>query len=499
MLEYMKKEANMVQTENGAVTYESTGSDCLNLFATVGALRQACSEEIIARFVRAYTENPDIAMKILFFTRDIRGGLGERNVFRTIFAWLAENEPASVKKNIEYVAEYGRYDDLLALLGTACEKEMLAYLKDHFEADLAALEQGDSVSLLGKWLPSVNASNGQTVRNAKKIAKAFGMNDASYRKAVTALRANIRIIENNLRMKDYTFDYSKQPSRAMLKYRAAFLRNDGERYREFLSRASMGEAVLHGDNISPYELVAPYLTTDLFDWDGDCFMKAISEDEKQVLNALWDSLPDFGGNENAIAVIDTSASMYDGNMGYPVPATVALSLGMYFAEHNTGKFNNYFIEFSGRPQLIEIKGETFADKLRYIATFNEVANTNLEAVFDLILEAALDGNVSQEEMPAKLIIISDMEFDICVKNASAANFQNAKVRFEAAGYKLPEIIFWNVASRNRQQPVTMNEQGVALVSGVTPRIFAMVAGENLSPYTCMMEILNSERYAPITA
>lgn len=499
MLEYIKKEANMTQTENGAVTYESTGSDCLNLFATAGALRHACREEIIARFVRAYTENPDIAMKMLFFARDIRGGLGERSVFRTIFAWLAENEPASVKKNIEHVAEYGRYDDLLVLLDTACEKEMLAYLKGQFEADLTAMKRGEAVSLLGKWLPSVNASNEQTKRNAKKIAKAFGMNDASYRKAVTALRASIRIIENHLRMKDYTFDYAKQPSRAMFKYKSAFLRHDGERYKEFLSKVSRGEAVLHGDNISPYELVEPYLTTDFFDWDGECFMKKISEEEKQVLNATWDSLPDFGGNDNAIAVIDTSASMYDGDMARPVPAAVALSLGLYFAEHNTGKFTNCFIEFSKRPQLIEIKGETFADRLRYVSTFDEVANTNLEAVFDLVLAAALDGNVSQEELPDKLIIISDMEFDCCVRNASAVNFQNAKDRFEAAGYKLPEIIFWNVASRNRQQPVTMNEQGVVLVSGVTPRIFAMVAGENLSPYTCMMEILNNERYVSITA
>ena len=183
----------------------------------------------------------------------------------------------------------------------------------------------------------------------------------------------------------------------------------------------------------------------------------------------------------------------------PLPAAVALSLGLYFAEHNQGVFRNHFIEFSARPQLIEIKGETFADRLRYVASFNEVANTNLEAVFDLVLNAAVKNRVSQEQLPAKLIIISDMEFDACVSNSSAVNFKNAQAKYDACGYKLPQIVFWNVASRNNQQPVTQNEQGVALVSGATPRIFSMVASSTLSPYTFMMEVLRSERYAKIAA
>lgn len=496
MLEHIKREANKTLTENGAVTYETTGSDCLDLFAAIGALRRESEEEIIDRFIRAYIENADLAMKLLFFARDIRGGLGERRVFRTIISWLAVYESESVKKNMEYVAEYGRFDDLLSLLDTPCEKETISYLKKQLETDLSAMENGGMVSLLGKWLPSVNASNGQTIKNAKKLAKAFGLNDAAYRKAVTVLRARIKIIENNLRKKDYSFDYEKQPSRAMLKYKKAFMRNDAERYAEFISRVSSGEARLHANNISPYELVEPYLTTDWY-WNQKSFMKDITPDEKAVLNATWDSMPDFGGNENALAVIDTSGSMYCD--GKPMPAAVALSLGLYFAERNKGIFRNHFIEFSKRPQLIEIKGQTFADRLRYATTFNEIANTNLEAVFDLILNAAVKNRVSQEELPAKLIIISDMEFDLCVQDASVVNFKNAKEKYAKRGYKLPDIIFWNVASRNRQQPVTKNDLGVALISGVTPRIFSMVAKGHLSPYTFMMEILESERYAKIAA
>lgn len=491
MLELLKKAMNKTYTENGAVTYESTGSECLDLFSTIGALRQQKDAEILDRFVRAYSENPDTAMKILFYARDIRGGLGERRVFRIIFEWLAENEPGSVRKNMEYVSEYGRFDDLLVLLDTACEEEAMSYLKKQFDCDMEALKRGENVSLLAKWLPSVNASNAQTVKKANKIAKAFGLNNAQYRKAVSALRAKIHIIENNLREKDYTFDYAKQPSRAMFKYKKAFHRNDAERYMEFIKKVSSGEASLHADNVAPYELIAPYMN-----YYGSN-LKNMTPEEKAVLNATWNSLPDFGGDENAIAVIDTSGSMYCYNN--PAPAAVAFSLGLYFAEHNKGVFKNCFIEFSRKPRLIQLKGKTFADRLRYAVSFEEVANTNIEAVFDVILETAVKNKVKQNELPAKLIFISDMEFDCCTDHASATNFENAKNKYAEFGYRLPEVIFWNVASRNRQQPVTQNEQGVALISGVTPRIFEMVAGGNLSPYKFMMEVLENERYAKITA
>lgn len=496
MLESLKKEANRTQTENGAVTYESTGSDCLDLFATVGALRRADEREILQRFIRAFTENPDAAVKLLFFARDVRGGLGERRVFRVILRWLADYRPDSVRKNIGYVAEYGRFDDLLVLFGTACEGDMLALIEHQLRADTASLKSGGNVSLMAKWLPSVNTSNPEAVRNAKKIAKYLGMTDAAYRKALVSLRARIGIIENNLREKDYTFDYGKQPSRAMFKYRCAFWRNDGERYRSFLERVQKGDATLHADGVAPYELVEPYIN-DRFWSAGKGFMKKISKEEADALNATWAALPDFGGDENALAVIDTSGSMY--YAGKPLPAAVALSLGLYFAERNKGVFHNHFIEFSDRPQLIELKGDSFADRLRYAATFNRVANTDLSAVFDLVLQAAIRGNVPQEELPAKLIIVSDMEFDCCVENTEKTNFENARKKFAAHGYRLPDIVFWNVASRNRQQPVRQNEQGVALVSGVTPRLFSMIAGGTLSPIGLMLEVLNSERYAPIVA
>ncbi len=485
MLEFLKKEANKTLTENGATTYLTTESDCLDLFATIGALRRESEREIVDRFVRAYSENRDIAMKLLFFARDIRGGLGERRVFKVILRWLASNEPKSVRKNLCYVAEYGRFDDLLALMDTPCEKEMLDVLKAQFEADNKALGNGGEVSLLAKWLPSVNASSANTVRDAKRIAKHFGMSDASYRKALVALRAHIRIIENNLREKDYSFDYEKQPSKAMYKYRKAFMRNDGERYSRFLDKVTSGEAKLHASTLMPYEIIAPL------------FFRSVSDAERKAVNATWISQEDFGGTENALAVIDGSGSMYGG--ADPVPATVALSLGIYFAERNKGAFKNHFITFSENPRLVEIKGEDIFDKVRYCKRFNEVANTNIQKVFELILDTAKKNSIPQDELPKKLYIISDMEFDYCAKGASLTNFEYAKKLYAEAGYSLPEIVFWNVASRNRQQPVTMNETGVALVSGCTPRLFEMVASGTMNPYAFMLEVIESERYEKIVA
>ena len=494
MLQYLKNESNLTLTENGAFTYKSTGSECLDLFGTIGALRHASDDEIISRFVRAYTENPDMAMKLLFFARDIRGGLGERKVFRVIMNWLAVNRPETVKKNIEYIAEYGRYDDIIALFGTQCQQAALEYIRQQLSADIEAMQNKEEVSLLAKWLPSVNASSEETVANAKIIARAMGMKDSAYRKTLAELRRYIRIIENNLRERDYSFDYSKQASRALFKYRKAFMRNDNERYNSFISRVNRGEIKLNAGNVAPYELIDPYLE---YSWRSASFLRDMTKEEKATLNATWNSLPDFGSDENAIVVVDTSGSMY--GMSKPTPASVALSLGLYFAERNTGVFHNHFIEFSHKPQLIEIKGETFVDRLQYIASFNEIANTNLEAVFDLILNAAVRNCVTQEDLPAKIIIVSDMEFDCCVNNASMTNFENAKEQFAKFGYRLPDVVFWNVASRNRQQPVKMNENGVALVSGATPRLFSMIAGGNLSPYSFMLEVLESERYAKIVA
>lgn len=491
-LEELRKEENLTYTENGALTNRSTNSYCLDLFATIGALRNAEDNEIISRFIKAYTEDNNMAMKILFFARDIRGGLGERRVFRSIWKWLSVHESDSARKNITNVPEYGRFDDLLSLLDGPCEKDVILFIKEQLEKDLSALKIGESVSLLAKWLPSVNTSNKDSVKSAKKLAKALGFSDAEYRKVLVSLRAEIKLMENYLREKDYSFSYEKQPSKALYKYRLAFLRNDRERYSAFLDKAEKNPSVMNTGTLTPYDVVASIFRRDME-------KEEITEEERRSMDVTWKALPDYTGAENALAVVDGSGSMYCGwGPGY-MPAAVAQSLGIYFAEHNKGCFHKRFITFSENPRLVEVQGRDIVDKLTYCVSFNECANTDLQRTFDLILKTAIQNKAKQEEIPEKLYIISDMEFDYCANHAEMSNFECAKKKFAKQGYRLPQIVFWNVNSRNQQQPVTKNEQGVALVSGASPQIFSMLSEGILDPYSFMLETLSSERYERICA
>lgn len=492
MLQAIKNEANYTYTENGAMTYASTMDHCLDLFATVGGLRCGNESEIESRFARAYAEDPETAMKILFYARDIRGGLGERRIFRVALKYFCETHTASVIKNFDNIAEFGRYDDFLVMLDTPCEEAAIAYLKNQLMKDMEAYNtnQGD-ISLLAKWLPSVNTSNRIKVHQGRKLAKAFGMSEKEYRQTLSALRKAIDIIENHLREEDYTFDYAKQCGKAMLKYRNAFYVHDEARYTEFLNKVERHEAVLHTETLMPYEIVRPFFK--------GCHIvsRANIEVQLKALETTWYAQEDFAGDQNALVVIDGSGSMY--GFGEPKPAEVAMSLGLYFAERNTGSFANHFITFSSRPRLIEIEGNDLYDKLQYISTFNEMADTNIQAVFELILNAAVRNHIPQSEMPERIYIVSDMEFNYCAKNASMTNFEYAKTIFENAGYKLPQVVFWNVASRALQVPVTKNEQGVTLVSGCNARLFQQVLSEQGDPLSFMMEIIGSARYDAVVA
>ena len=488
MLNLLKREANKAYTENGAVSNASTMSDCLDLFATAGALRNASDDEILERFIRAFAEDRDIAMKTLFFARDVRGGLGERRFFRVIMKYLAQNYPETVIKNIDNIAEFGRYDDILSLMDTACEQEAIAYIKAVLTDDMECMQAQDSVSLMAKWLPSVNASSRETVKTARKIARAMGMSEIDYRKMLSSLRAYIKIIENNLRTKDYSFEYEKQPSKALFKYRKAFIRNDEERYVSFIRKAQENPSLLNTSTLTPYDIVWSVIKN---------IRGGMSEEERKSLDTTWNALENYVNSDNILVVVDGSGSMY-GGWGV-LPAAVAESLGIYFAERNKGAFRNNFITFSANPKLVKIKGKDIFEKVQYCMSFNECSNTNIEKTFDLILNTAVKNRLKQSEMPSRIIIVSDMEFDWCADNSGMTNFESAKAKYAGKGYALPKLVFWNVNSFNRQQPVTMNEQGVVLVSGMSPQIFAMLKDDNMNPYAFMMNVLNTERYKRIAA
>lgn len=491
MLNFLKHESNLTRTENGALTHVSSGTDCLDLFFRAGGMRAASEQEIADIVLRAFIEDPVKTLKILFFVRDVRGGLGERRFFRIAMQTLATVEPDAVSRNAALFAEYGRFDDLCALLGTPCEAAALEVIRAQLAADCDGMANGKPISLLAKWLPSVNASAAETIAQGRVLAKALGMREQQYRKTLAALRRYTDILENRLRERDYTFDYAKQPSGAMFKYRNAFSSSDGERYAAYLGAVENGEAVLHADTLYPYDIVRACIN--IFGRAA-----ALSKEERRALNAAWNNLPVFGASEeNALAVVDGSGSMYMTGVS-PRPADVALSLGIYFAEHNQGAFKNHFITFSQSPQLVEIKGKDIAEKAGYCSSFNEVANTDLGAVFELILRTAVKNRLKQHELPKKLYIISDMEFDRCViGGCDDTLFAQMRKRYAAYGYALPEIVFWNVASRNRNIPVSRSQTGAALVSGASPVVFDMVVEGEISPERIMNRAVESERYAKV--
>lgn len=486
MLNFINNKMNNALTLNGAVTNRTSGSFCLDLFFRAGAMRSASEEDIAAAVIRAYAEDPVKTLKIVFFARDARGGLGERRFFRAAIKALTAYAPAAVERNIPLFAEYGRYDDLISLLGTQCENKAVEIIRERLNADIKSMENSGQISLLAKWLPSVNTSSAAARANARTLAKRLGHTEKHYRQTLSKLRKYSDILENRLRERDYTFDYDKQPSCAMLKYRQAFLRNDSERYTSYLNAVNSGEAKLNAGTLFPYDIIRA------------CLGGEISEQEKLSLDTTWRNLPAYGESGNAIAVVDGSGSMTYAPRNNVRPIDAALSLGIYFAEHNKGAFANHFITFSAAPRLVEIKGADIVEKTRYCATFNEIANTNLEATFRLILSAAVNNNVKQSEMPERMYIISDMEFDYCVLGGNDSTlFDTMKALYAEHGYNLPEVVFWNVNSIQENFPVKISDTGAALVSGFSPAIFDMVIGGEISPETVMNSVLESERYAAV--
>lgn len=489
MLNQLKTESNLTTTVNGAAAFNSTYSDRLDLFASIGSMRSSLPAVDFSLFTRAYSECPDYAVKILFYSRDIREGLGERDVFRNILHNLARSNPESVIKNIPYIAEYGRFDDLLALFSTPCEAEMLRYISELLKNDIKLLGEGKNVSLLAKWLPSVNCSDYIKKERAKQICRFMKISEKEYRKTLSALRKKIDIIETHLCSKDYTFPYENVPSNANFKYHNAFLRNDQERYMQYLDDVRNGRKKMNESVLFPYQVVRECLNDKLLS-------------ERKALDAIWESLKksiaDEIGERNALAVVDGSGSMYWNPNGLR-PIEAAISLGILFAELTQGEFHNHFITFSENPHLIEIKGEDIYEKVRYCMAYDDIANTNIERTFNLILKTAVENKLPQSELPEYLYIISDMQFDCCAERSDKTVFQSVKRKFEFYGYKLPQIVFWNVNSFYNNYPVTMNESGAMLLSGSSANLFRFCIQKNMTPLDFMNSIICSQRYEKITA
>ena len=500
-LESLKLESSYTRTMNGAQTHSTSGDACLDFFAVAGGMRYRSTFSQISLFDRAYVENPELAMKLLFYIRDIRGGLGERDMFRTLIRHVAKCWKESARKNVYLIAEYGRWDDLLCLFGTASQKEAVRVIKEQLDQDLEALarrEKGETdapISLLAKWLPSDNASSPRTRGQARVVMKALCMDQRTYRRTLTKLRANIGLTERYLTLRTpEKISYEAVPADAMLKYRVAFEKRDAGRFEDYLVQVAAGEKTMHTGTLYPYEILRPYFKNATYYYG--CFQDVHGAD---TLEMLWANQDGTVGSKNAISVIDTSASMFCHPPGTPQPALISMALGLYYAERCKGVFHNYFINFDTNPHLVKVRGNTLKDKLHYMSCTSWGGSTNLEAVFDLILRTAVNAGAGQDEMPSVLYIISDMEFNMAVNDPHKTVYETARERFEAYGYQIPAVVFQNVNSWQMQVPVRKHTKGTALVSGAGTAAFKEKFDGNVTPMSHMLKVLNGKRYEAVHA
>lgn len=475
-LNELNRQAHLTTTENGAVTHSTSDSYLLDLFSLGGAFRNRDAADCERLFALAYAENPLYAMKCLFYLRDVIEGQGERRFFRTCLRWLANSHTHIARYTLTWIPEYGRWDDLYAFVGTPVEEDAFTYMRTQFQCDLMST----TPSLLGKWLKSPNASSKETKKLARITYNYFGLTEKEYRKALSTLRKRINVVERLISSNQWDkVIFDKIPSAAGLKYRNAFARHDAERYAAFIAnkKTKVNAAVL-----TPYDIAHKIF-----------YNKCFTLVEREALQKYWNNLPDIyrGREENGIAIVDVSGSM----CGQPME--VAVSMGAYIAERSKGPFANHFITFSERPELVRIVGNDIFEKLYNISRANWDLNTNIEKVFDLLLNTALSEKVKTKDMPERIYIFSDMEFDCaCELNQKQGNtlFEEIKKKWETHGYKLPNVVFWNLDARQNNIPAI--GEGFSYISGFSPvildAIFSGKTGNDL-----MMEKLNSKRYEKI--
>lgn len=484
-------EFNQSYTENGALGYRTTGKNLLDLNYQVASLRSANERHIVDLFKKAFFEDKLLALKWLFFASDVREGLGERRLFRVVTKDFAKNNPEYIDHLLEYIPEYSRWDNLVELLNTSLECKVMEIVKKQLEEDKTDMSENKPVSLLAKWLPSPNTSSKETVKKAKRMCKLLDLSEKEYRQTLSSLRKYIDVVELKMSAKEWgSINYEAVPSRANLIYNTAFLRNDEERRRDYLSKLEKGEVKINAGVLYPHDIVHSYI-------EGGYQVKPYDA----ALESMWKALPNLvQDNNKTIVVADGSGSMTCSIGKTNVTAlTVANALAVYFAEKLSGEFKDKYITFSARPQLVDFsKCGNLKEKIELAYRYDEVANTNIEAVFDLILKTAQRVHMKQEDLPGNILILSDMEFDQAVhQKVGQKLFQAIRSRYEQSGYKLPRLIFWNLNSRTGTIPLIENDLGVALVSGFSVNIVRMVLSGELDPYKCLVEQLTGERYNKI--
>lgn len=485
----MRNETRKTYTENGATAFNSTSNGLLDFFGSAGSLRSADEDRINRLFADAFETDHLLATKALFYVRDIRGGLGERRTFRILLHNVANKHPEVIRPNIHLIGEYGRFDDLYELIDTPLENDMWTYMKQQLIADLDAMHNNKPCSLLAKWMKTADASSHKTRELGILTAYKLGYSVYNYKRIVRALRKYIDVTEIKMTQNSWPeINYSAVPSRAMMNYRNAFNRHDKERYSEFIDKAVKGEAKINASTLYPYDLIEKYMQQTSNDYWGYSFKGLKCND---AIEAQWKALPDYVGQDaNAIVIADTSGSM----SGRPICSAVGLAI--YFAQRNTGAYHNMWMSFSNDSRVQLLKGDKLYEQLTGLDTEHWDGNTNLEKAFMHILDIAIKNNIPSDEMVKSLIIISDMEIDYCVGQWSF--YDEMRNRYAQAGYEIPNVVFWNVNSRHDIFHVDKDRKGVQLCSGQSASTFKqLMQSIGMTPVEMMMNVLNSERYAPI--
>lgn len=457
------------RTQNGMKARASSANACVDLFYNIGASR---GKDIVPAFVAAYVENSDLALRIAQWARDVRGGSGERQVFRDILKYLETKNPTDAARLLMKVPEVGRWDDVFVFESKDLKAKAYTMLGD-------ALRTRNG--LAAKWTPRKG-------KVAAEIRSFFGMTPKEYRKSLVALT---NVVETQMCANDWdNINYSHVPSVAHARYKKAFGRH-GQTYAEYVSKLVKGEAgvKINASAIFPYDVLKGRISR----YGG------MSKQELDVIQAQWDSLPNYVGGANVLPMVDSSGSMTCPAGGYNSKSgltclEVAISLGLYFADKNTGKFKDTFLTFSRSPKLVTLKGN-INDKINQMNT-GEVANTNLHKAFELILDVAVKNKVPQAEMPETLVIFSDMQFDQGVDRDESA-IEMIERKFAEAGYTVPQVVFWNLNASYGNTPVKFDKKGTALVSGFSPAVAGGIMGGNMDDFTpeaIMLKTVMKPRY-----
>lgn len=473
---------NTIKTENGAIGYKTTGKALLDMNFKISSYRNLSEDEIIQDFDNAFDEGPEMALRFLFYVRDVRGGVGERRLFRVIMRHLVDDMPETALALAKIAPEYGRWDDVVDLIDTYIGDRVISQIiEPQIFEDLRNMINDDSVSLLTKWMPSENASSKLSRKRAIKIARQMGLSMRSYGNMLSTLRGYIDVIEVKMSANKWSkINYEKVPSQANLLYKNAFLKRDEARRREYLTSLEKGEVKINSSTVFPHEITYKYINT-------------LSPDA--TLEAMWKALPDYvKGDSNTLVVRDGSGSMTWTSIAKTdvKPSHIADALTIYFANRASGEFKNTFVTFSSSPKIVKIKGKSLREDLDILGKYDECSNTNIKAVFELILKTTKENKMKQEDLPKNILVLSDMEFDSGARNIPLMS--EVAQLYAESGYELPKLCYWNICSRSNAIPVKENKNGIVLVSGFSPAVIKMVLSAKIDPYEALVETLKSERY-----